>query len=302
MKIAIAGGTGFVGKGLTNYFLENEHEVVILTRSEEKTSSHPRLSYVTWLKESAQPELALSGVDVVINLAGTSINSGRWTDEVKESILKSRVNTTKELLRIMKVMEPKPSTFINASAIGIYQTSEDATYREDSLNHGDDFLATTVSTWENLASEAESLGIRTVYTRFGIILGKDEGALPAIAMPYKLFAGGTVGTGRQWLSWIHWKDVVRAIDHCMNNTDIKGPVNLVSPHPLRMKEFGKTVADALNRPHWIPAPSFALKALLGEKSILVLEGQHVLPTVLQHTNFTFAYPTLKDALEDIYEE
>ncbi|APH06254.1 TIGR01777 family oxidoreductase [Bacillus weihaiensis] len=296
MKIAISGGTGFVGKHLTDYFLKQNHDVYILTRS-EKTSSKKNLHYIKWLTDQAKPATHLEGVDVVINLAGKSIND-RWTDEAKRQIIQSRIEATKAMYSIVSSLERKPSVFINASAIGIYGTSKDQVFTERSTEHGSDFLAETVDVWEKEAKNIQKLGVRTAFTRFGIVLG-EEGALPKMLLPYKLFAGGKLGSGTQWMSWIHIDDLVRMIDHVIKTPSLSGPVNVTAPNPVQMNEFGKTIAKTINRPHWLPAPSFAIKAILGEMSILLLEGQKVLPEKAVETSFTFTFPHLQPALEDI---
>ncbi len=188
---------------------------------------------------------------------------------------------------------------INASAIGYYPPSKTKTYTESSTDTAENFLGRTVQIWEKEASKATGDGIRVVYTRFGIILG-EEGALPRIALPYKMFVGGTVGSGEQWMSWIHIKDVARAIHFIAESGSISGPVNVTAPTPVTIKTFGKTVGDVLNRPHWMPVPSFALKIAMGEMSTLVLDGQKVLPNVLLENGFTFEYADLKKALSTIY--
>lgn len=299
MKIAITGGTGFLGSALTELLLEKGHEVLILTRSNKPPERG--ITYVQWLSGSAKPEAQLEGIDAIVNLAGTSINDGMWTDKQKKSIYDSRVSATKEVLRIITALEKKPEVLINASAIGIYPASEHKTYTEADREYGSDFLAETVLAWEGLAEQAKLDGVRTAYGRFGILLGKDEGALPLMALPYKLFAGGTVGTGKQWLSWIHVRDAARAILFAIEQKELSGPFNVTAPTPQRMKAFGKEIARALGRPHWIPAPSFALKAALGDKSRLVLEGQRALPTVLVDHGFRFEFPNLPEALADIYK-
>lgn len=163
-------------------------------------------------------------------------------------------------------------------------------------------MAETVHAWENTAMKADSdFGIRTVLCRFGIILDKYDGALPRMALPYQLFAGGTVGSGDQWVSWVHLKDVIRGIQFCIENERLSGPVNFTAPYPVTMKEFGKTLGSVLHRPHWLPVPEIALKLILGEMSILVLEGQKVLPAKLEENGFTFLFPDLKSALKDIYQ-
>lgn len=299
MKVAITGGTGFVGKELTRLLHMQGWEIYILTRHPKQSSLG--ISYVEWLTEGAQPEKQLEGMDAFVNLAGASINAGRWSDEQKKEIHDSRISATKEVLRILKALDTKPEVLINASAVGIYPASQSATYTEASTNYGNDFLAKTVIDWEQLADQAKALGIRVAYGRFGIVLGKDDGALPLMALPYKLFGGGTVGSGKQWLSWIHVHDVARAIQFAIETKTLEGPFNVTAPYPERMKEFGKEIAKALGRPHWIPVPSAALKLTLGEKSRLVLEGQQALPVVLQKHGFEFTFPRLQSALADLYK-
>ncbi|MBP2242697.1 uncharacterized protein (TIGR01777 family) [Cytobacillus eiseniae] len=300
MKIAISGGTGFVGLSLTKELIDKGHEVFILTRSIKNKKNTEKMTYVQWLNEGDHPARALEGIDVLINLAGESINSGRWTDKRKKNILDSRIFTTKEILNILNQFQKKPQAFIQASAIGYYGLSNTLTFTEESTHTGSDFLAQTVQKWELQASAAKEEKIRTVYCRFGIILDKNGGALPRIAMPYSFFVGGTVGSGKQWVSWIHLHDVVKAIEFVITTNEIEGPVNFTAPNPVSMREFGKTLGKVLERPHWIPAPAFALKIALGEMSILVLEGQKVIPNKLVSHGFTFSFPKLDDALKDIY--
>ncbi|MBN8192737.1 TIGR01777 family oxidoreductase [Bacillus sp. NTK074B] len=300
MKIAITGGTGFVGQALTEELLSHEHEILILTRNPDKHEARPGVKYVKWLSDGARPEESLEGINAFINLAGESINSGRWTDERKKRIINSRLTSTGEVINIIKALKEKPACLINASAIGYYPSSKRNTYTEASTETADNFLGETVQIWEKEAAKAKQLGIRVAYTRFGIILGKDEGALPRIALPYKMFVGGTVGSGEQWMSWVHIKDIARAVNFVAETEGIEGPVNVTAPSPVTMKEFGKTLGDVMSRPHWIPVPSFALKAAMGEMSALVLEGQKVLPSVLLEHGFKFSFPELKSALMEIY--
>lgn len=297
MKIAITGGTGFVGSELTNLLVQMGHEVFILTRSPNKDINN--VSFVKWLSGNSLPEKKLEGIDAIVNLAGESINNGRWTVEQKKKIYESRMQATDEVIRILHALEHKPKVLVNASAIGIYPASEDITYTENSLVVGTDFLAKTVQDWEVKAQTAEQLGIRVAYGRFGIILGKSEGALPLMALPYKLFVGGPIGLGKNWMSWVHVRDVAKALLFAIEN-NIHGPFNVAAPDAKRMSEFGKILASVLKRPYYFPVPSFALKLALGEKSQLVLEGQHVLPEVLIENGFVFDFPNLSKALTDIY--
>ncbi|NYF26305.1 TIGR01777 family oxidoreductase [Sporosarcina sp. JAI121] len=299
MKVVIAGGSGFVGKRVTDILLDEGHEIIILSRKDRKEEGN--VKFVKWLQIGSNPEHEIGSADAFVNLAGVSINDGRWTAEHRKQIYDSRMDATDELLRIIFALKTKPSVLVNASAIGIYPASEDTVYTEQSNEFADDFLGQTVSDWEKKASSVESAGIRTVFMRFGVVLGTDGGALPLMVLPYKLFAGGTVGSGNQWVSWVHVADIARAIAFVISNKDVNGPVNATSPFPKRMKYFGKTIGSVLNRPHWIPVPSFAMKAVLGRKSALVLEGQHVLPIKLQDNDFEFTFPTLESALTDLYK-
>ncbi|PID02017.1 TIGR01777 family protein [Sporosarcina sp. P2] len=297
MKVVIAGGTGFIGSILTEKLKDNGHEVVILTR--KPSSKQNGIQYVQWLTDHTSPENEVGQVDAFVNLAGVSIDDSRWSKERKKQIYDSRITATQEVLRIIRRLTKKPRVLVNASAIGIYPTSLTAEYTEDSSAVGDDFLAKTVSDWENLAGQANEMGVRTVCTRFGIVLGIEGGALPLIKLPYQLFAGGKIGSGNQWFSWVHVEDVASAILFAIENDDVEGPVNVVAPSPMHMNAFGKTIGKVLHRPHWFPVPSFAMKVALGEKSIVVLQGQHVLPKKLLANGFTFTYPSLRPALEDL---
>lgn len=298
MKVAITGGSGFVGQEITKQLTDNGHEVYILTRSAKV--SNDSVHMVKWLVDGSKPEDQLNGVDAWINLAGASINEGRWTEEQKHKIYDSRMKATDEVLRIFETVPKKPIVLVNASAIGIYPLSEQATYTEESLARGSNFLAKTVDDWEKKASKAEQFGTRVACGRFGIILGKDQGALPLMALPYKMGVGGKVGSGNQWVSWVHVSDVAKAILYAIENDDFKGPFNVTSPDPKQMYDFGKILGEVLHRPHWMPVPSFALKLVLGDKSQLVLEGQRVMPEKLLTHGFKFTYPDLQKALKNIY--
>ncbi|PIC64508.1 TIGR01777 family protein [Sporosarcina sp. P13] len=297
MRVVITGGTGFIGSILTEKLQKHGHDVIIFTR--KPSSKHNGVQYVQWLTDHASPEDEIDEIDAIVNLAGVSIDNGRWTEERKRQIYDSRITATAEVLRIIKSLPKKPSVLVNASAIGIYPQSLTEEYTEESNAVGDDFLAKTVYDWEHLAQTAYDFDVRTVFTRFGIVLGKDGGALPLIQLPYKLFAGGKIGSGNQWFSWVHVEDVANAILFTLESDAIEGPVNVVAPSPMHMNAFGKTIAKVLYRPHWFPVPSFAMELALGEKSIIVLKGQHVLPKKLLEKGFTFRYPSLEPALKNL---
>lgn len=296
MRVVIAGGSGFIGRKLTDRLIDEGHDVVILTRKEQPSTG--KINYVKWLGKGTKPENDIGHADAFINLAGVSINAGRWTEKHQKQIYESRMEATDELIRIIAAIPEKPSVFINASAIGIYPASLESVYSEKSKEIAGDFLGRTVHDWESKAGSLKEFGIRTAFMRFGVVLGKEGGALPLMVLPYKLFAGGTVGSGKQWVSWVHVADVVKAILFAMEK-EISGPINVTSPNPIRMKEFGKTIGAILRRPHWMPAPAFLMKLALGKKSALVLEGQHVVPEVLMKEGFQFEFPSLELALKDL---
>lgn len=297
MKIVIAGGTGFIGKKLTQFLLQEGHQIILLTRG--VYSSAQNITYVRWMTNDSAPEKKVTSADYVINLSGTSLSKGRWTAKQRGRIYSSRLNATRELLRLISTWAQKPAALINASAIGIYPPSSTATYTEASSERADDFLGKVTSDWELATKEAEALGIRTICLRFGVVLGQEGGALPVIKRPIKLFGGGRLGSGKQWVSWIHITDVARAIRFVMDHDQISGAVNVTAPQPIRMDMLGRMIASVLHRPYWLPVPSVVLKLALDRKSTMILDGQRVLPQVLTKAGFTFSFPTLKPALENL---
>ncbi|MCA0971823.1 TIGR01777 family oxidoreductase [Halobacillus litoralis] len=301
MNIVVTGGTGFVGSELTRQLVNEGHHVYILTRSPDQHTDTENVTYVGWLKDSFNPAAALPTIDAIVNLAGESLNSGRWTDERKESILNSRIQATEGVLDLIEQLDPKPEVLVNASAVGFYGQSKTKTFTEETTEPGRDFLADVVEKWEETASRAKEYGVRTTYIRFGIILG-DEGALQKMILPYQFMIGGNLGSGEQWMSWIHIDDVVGLIQFTIHNKDVEGPVNGTAPNPHRNKDFGRTLGKVLNRPHWIPAPSPALKLALGEMSTLLLDGQSVIPKKAIEHGYNFKYPELKPALDSILND
>lgn len=298
MNFVIAGGTGLVGQKLTEQLLQDGHNIFILTRR-NISSTNENLNYIKWFPFNKNDLHKLENTDVFINLAGETINQ-RWTEKNKQKILSSRLNSTSEIANIISKLTNKPQLLIQASAVGYYGTSKVENFSEYDDPISSDFLATTVLNWENAAKKVKNLGIRTVLCRFGLILDKDKGALPTMALPYRLFGGGKMGSGNQWVSWIHINDVVRAIKFIVKDDNIEGPVNFVAPNPVTNDMFGRAVGKALIRPHWFPVPSFLLKTILGEMSLLVLEGQKVIPKKLLDNGFSFQYNNVEDALRDIF--
>lgn len=299
MKIAIAGGSGLIGTKLTDYFVSKGHSVFILTRDATNKPVKDHVHYIEWLKDGTKPELDLEGIEAFINLAGESIGDGRWTEKRKEAILNSRITSTRTVIDLLSKLKSKPEVLVNASAIGYYGNSLTETFTESSQPIETNFLSTVVQHWEKEAEKASNLGVRVVYCRLGIVLEASEGALPQIVLPYRLYVGGPLGKGSQWVSWVHIDDVVGMFDLAIEQTEIIGPLNVTNPVPIQMNDFGKTVATILNKPHWIPVPAFALKLLLGEMSTLVLDGNKVLPEKAKKYEYSYRFESLSVALNHI---
>jgi uncharacterized protein (TIGR01777 family) len=299
MKVAITGATGFVGRRLVERLQEQGHQPLILTRNPAAAQrAFPTLEIIAYTPtESGSWQQAIAGCDAVVNLAGESIAESRWTPKQKQEILNSRQLGTQKIVEAIAQANPKPAVLVNASAIGYYGTSETATFDETSPA-GKDFLAEVCQAWEAEAKKVKDAGVRLVILRLGIVLG-NGGALAKMIPPFKLFAGGPLGTGRQWFSWIHRDDLVNLILEALSRPDIEGVLNATALNPVRMSELCQTLGETIERPSWLPVPSFALEALLGEGAKVVLEGQQVLPKRTTSYGFKYQYPTLKQALEEI---
>lgn len=295
MKIIIFGGSGFIGKHLTSHFVKKGNQVVLVSRS-HRLSQDSQVRYATWseLQENIEP---LEEADAFVNLTGETINQ-YWTPKAKTRILESRINSTKSVAHFVQKLKSKPKVVINSSAVGIYGMSESENYDETSSISNNDFLARIVYEWERAADTMEPY-TRLVKLRLGVVLGTDGGALPKMLLPYKLFVGGKIGSGKQWLSWIHIEDLVRLIEFCITTEKIKGPINASAPTPVTNDEFGRAIASVMERPHFFPVPSSILRVLLGEMSQMVLKGQKVLPKKAVESGFTFTYPTIDLALRDL---
>ncbi|WP_134701486.1 TIGR01777 family oxidoreductase [Ammoniphilus sp. YIM 78166] len=294
MKIAVLGGTGFIGGQLARQYIQQGHSLFLFTRNPHKyNTGNPLITYLKWPLQGGDTPLA---VDALINLAGESINQ-RWTSSAKASILNSRIETTRELAQELE-KGIRTSVLLNASAVGYYGHSTTEIFDEDAMIPPQDFLAEVVHAWEEEVKPMAQQGIRVIRARFGVVLGREGGALPKMVLPYKLFAGGRVGSGNQYLSWIHIDDVVGLMLHCIEKDGVQAAVNFTAPNPVTMDQFGKTVGQVLHRPHWLPTPAFVLQLALGEMSDLVLKGQQVIPHRALETGYRFKYPFLKEALED----
>ena len=301
MKILMTGGTGFVGKQLTSRFIQEGNEVTILTRSLKESGQLPKgISYLQGDPTQKGPwQEAIPGHDVIINLAGASIFS-KWSDEYKKLIRDSRVFTTRNIIEGIPSKFEKEISLFSTSAVGYYGFHGDEELDEESPP-GNDFLARLAIEWEAEALKAQEKGARVVITRFGIVLGEKGGALGQMIPLFKKFIGGPIGSGQQWFSWVHIKDLAEAFAFLIKHPEISGPVNVCSPNPVKNKDLAKALGRALHRPSFMPAPGFMIKLVLGEFGSVILEGQRVLPRRLLKEGFTFQYPDIDKALKSIIQ-
>jgi len=292
MRFLISGASGFVGQPLVERFQANGHEVTRLVR--QQTAGKP--DAVAWAP--ARGELdpkALDGVDVVVNLNGRSIADGRWTDEVRAELRSSRLDSTRTLVEAIRRADQPPKAFLSASAIGYYGHRGDEVL-DESASAGDDFLANLARDWEDAAAGVREVGVRVVTLRLGMVVGRG-GAVAKMLLPFKLGAGGPIGNGKQWWSWISLDDVVGSIEFLAADVDIQGPVNLVSPEPSRCKDFTKTLGKVLRRPAFMPLPAFAARLAMGDMAdALLLASTRVKPTVLEQAGYTYEAGDLEEAL------
>jgi uncharacterized protein (TIGR01777 family) len=288
VNAVIAGGTGFLGSALASSFRADGHHVTIISR-------HPHgPDQVAWSDRSA-----LEGADVVINLAGTSLDSGRWTDARKAEILHSRVQATETIVKAMSDVPRRPSMLLNQSAVGFYGAHGPEPLTEESPP-GSDFLASICVAWEAAAMKAAWM-TRVVVLRTGLPLHPSGGALPRLAFPFRFFGGGRLGSGEQYWSWIHIDDWIRMVRWAIDEANVNGPLNVTAPAPATNRELAGALGRALRRPAFAPAPAFALRLLLGEMAdALILSGQRVLPAKAMRGGFQFRYPDLGSALQQMY--
>ncbi len=299
-RYLIVGGTGLVGRAMVKRLLERGDHVAIGTRSPYREPlSDVRvvrlpLSPDEWEKAAAQAPFA-----GVVNLAGRSIFSGRWTRETKQAILSSRVATTQLLVNWLQNSKTRPSVLVNGSAVGYYGPSAGAEISEDSEPEQRDFLAGVAAAWENAADTAQASGVRVVKARLGVVLAKDGGALPRLLLPYRMRVGGTIGSGRQWVSWVHIDDAARLLVAALDQPDVAGPLNVTAPEPVTMRDLGTAIARELGTHSLFSVPKFAIRAVLGEAGDLILYGQKVLPKKALASGFDFQYSTIQDALRQL---
>lgn len=301
MRILLTGGTGFIGRRLSELLIARGDDVTVLTRDPRAARSGLKATRVAIWDPALGPAPAdlLGSTDAVVNLLGESIAKGRWTAAKKTRILDSRVTGTRNLVNGIRAASPRPKTLVSGSAIGYYGPHGDETL-DEGCPAGHDFLADVARAWEAEATRAFESGVRVVILRAGVVLGPGGGALGAMLPPFKLGVGGPIGSGGQWMSWIHRDDHCGLVMHALDRTELTGPVNGTAPNPVTNRDFAKVLGRVLGRPALLPTPGFALKLLLGEMAVpLLLSGQMVVPKRAQQTGFHFKYPVLEGALREI---
>lgn len=300
MHVVVTGGTGLIGRALIPALLARGDRVTVFTRSPERARRllGPGVHPLRWPeRDPAAPwQGVLRAADAVVHLAGATLNA-RWTPAYKKAIVASRVETTEQLVSALCESDRRPHTLVSGSAIGYYGAGED--WVDESSPAGGDFLAGVCRAWEQAAAPAVGAGIRTVLLRTGVVLTPEGGALAKMLPAFRLFVGGPLGTGRQWVSWIHIADLVRLIVFALDRDELSGPLNGTAPEPVRMAEFACEVGRVLRRPSLLRVPAFALRLLLGEMATVVLTGQRVRPSAALNAGFDFTHPTLPGALQDL---
>jgi len=301
MRVIITGATGFIGRALCRE-LHRDYEIVALSRNIDaaQKSIGDLVKVVRWdAKTAAGWAGEADGALAIINLAGENVASGRWNKSRKARIPQSRLDACNAVVETIKQLKNKPKVVIQSSATGWYGPRGNEQLDEDS-SPGKGFLASVCRDVEGSTDEIERLGVRCVVIRTGVVLGRNGGAFAKLVKPFRFFAGGYLGDGRQWFSWIHIEDEVTAIKFLMENEHLKGVFNLTSPQPVTMKEFAVTLGKVLKRPVWLNVPSFAVRLALGEMADeILLSGQKVLPKRLLNTGFNFKYTNVEQALNDI---
>jgi uncharacterized protein len=298
MRVIVTGGTGFIGPKLCERLVAKGHDVIALTRdaSRSRDHVHPKVRVVSWA-EGAAWEGFVDGAGALVNLAGEPI-AQRWTRSAKERIARSRLNAAARLEAAVGKAALKPGVLVNASAVGFYGPRGDEILAEDAPP-GNDFLAKLCVDWEAAARTLEPLGLRVALLRTGIVLGDEGGALAKMLPPFKAFLGGPLGTGKQWMSWIHRDDLVELVVFAIENAAVSGPLNATAPNPVTMRDFATALGRALHRPSFAKAPAAAIRLALGEMATVVLDGQRVVPKKALDLGFAFRFTDVGAALRDV---
>jgi uncharacterized protein (TIGR01777 family) len=299
MRVVIAGGTGFIGRRLLHELLAGGDEVHLLLRTDPgdlprgiRTTVWDGRTMGDWVRE-------LEGTDAIINLAGAPLAGGRWTERRRDSLRRSRIEPTRLLVEAAGRMRRSPRVLVNGSAVGIYGDVPEGTVTEGSP-HGSGFLADLCSQWEEAARAAKDFGLRVVLPRPGLVLGAEGGALKKMLAPFRFFVGGVIGTGRQWVPWIHQDDMVGILRSALREEWMEGPINATAPDPVRMEELAEAIGEVLRSPAWLSVPPLPLKLAFGEMSSVLLTGQRAVPTRLLGNGYSFRFPQLKEALRSLF--
>lgn len=307
MRVIITGGTGLIGQALTKALAYDGHQVIILSRHPKQTG--PLKGDVVFQKWDAQTADGWAhwadGADAIVNLAGASVAGDgtlptRWSVTRKRLIINSRVKSGQAVVDAVRQVDNKPKVVIQSSAVGYYGTHDFDVELTEESPAGNDFLAEVCQEWEASTSAVEEMGVRRAIIRTGVVLSLEGGALPSMEMPFKFFAGGPIGDGKQPFPWIHMYDEVRAIRFLINNPSAKGAFNLTAPQAMNNRDFAKLLGDAMGRPSFMPAPAFAFNMMFGEVATVLLEGQRAIPKKLLDMEFEFIHPTAKEALHALY--
>ncbi len=303
-KIIITGATGLIGTHICKELFNRGDLLTVFTRYPNKAKNKLPYAneYVEWdYRNPDEWKNHLNSKDAVIHLAGANLFAKRWTEDYKKKIMESREISTGNIVKAISEAEVKPKVFICASGIGYYGDSADKILTENSPK-GNSFIADVCKRWEGAASEAEKFGIRRVSIRTGIVLNKGYGTLEKMALPFKFFVGGTLGTGEQWFPWIHIQDLVKIYLFALDNSELNGAVNAASPNPVRLKELTDEIGKILHRPSFFKVPGFAIKIALGEFADEVLASIRVVPEKLEHYNFDFSFGEMEGALRDLIKK
>lgn len=298
MRILIAGGTGYLGSRLVGCLATEGHELIVLTRRRDlpDRSHEGKVRHATW---RGRPEDGLTGLvdgcDAVVNLSGESIAGGRWTGRRKAVLRESRIGPTRALVQAIERSGARPRVLVNASAVAIYGNVDEGRVTESHSTAGG-FLADLCREWEAAANGAVGSGVRVATMRTGVVIGPGSEALRRMVIPFRFFVGGPLGSGRQWLPWIHIDDVAAIIRFILLNETVSGPVNVTAPGPVRMTEFSRELGRTVGRPSWLPVPAFALRIAVGEMAEMLLGGHCVVPEKLTTAGYRFTFPDLRPAL------
>jgi uncharacterized protein (TIGR01777 family) len=306
MRVLITGGTGLIGRALSAELLSLGHEVIVLSRSPERATGLPEgVRVVGWdARTPAGWGHLADGAGAIVNLAGASIAGegffpSRWTDEQRRVIRESRLNSSHAVVEAVEHAEHKPGVLIQASGVGYYGFHGDETLTEEAEPGGDWAARFTAEEWEPSSAPVEQMGVRRVLARTGVVLSAEEGALPRLLLPFRLFVGGPLGNGKQWYSWISLQDEARALCFLIETEEARGAFNLTAPNPVTNGELSKLIGKVMGRPSIIPVPGFAMRLAFGEVAEVVLQGQRAIPQRLLDLGFEFDYPTVEPALRDI---